>query len=212
MGLEKWLTVSLSFVPVLAVGFSLWSGDFQNSCVPQGRIHGKTRGCKWSLLKFREGNYKREHGGCRWNLEAERASLLQVLLKLMLTYGKGGARWFPSNNHWVGGVWVVPSQVRAVPELEHGQSEMQYFSVSPELSLILVCLICFQLGANQRKFSMPPHQCHRVPCFQRAAASFPRPRASDQGNWKFPLYSALMLSHSLAALSLCQSAAKVTLL
>jgi hypothetical protein len=28
----------------------------------------------------------------RWNLEAERASLLQVLLRLMLTYGKGGVR------------------------------------------------------------------------------------------------------------------------
>jgi hypothetical protein len=25
-----------------------------------------------------------------------------VLLKLMLTYGKGGTRWFPSNNQWVG--------------------------------------------------------------------------------------------------------------
>jgi hypothetical protein len=28
-------------------------------------------GYKWSLLKIREGNYKREHGGYRWNLEAE---------------------------------------------------------------------------------------------------------------------------------------------
>jgi hypothetical protein len=50
-------------------------------CVPQGRIHDRTHGYKWSLLKVREGKYKREHGG---NLEAEEesASLLQVLLKL----------------------------------------------------------------------------------------------------------------------------------
>jgi hypothetical protein len=33
------------------------------------------------------------HGGCRWNLQAERAAaLLQVLLKLTLTYGQGGTR------------------------------------------------------------------------------------------------------------------------
>jgi hypothetical protein len=30
-----------------------------------------TRGCKQTLLKVREGNYKREHGGPRWKLEAE---------------------------------------------------------------------------------------------------------------------------------------------
>jgi hypothetical protein len=28
---------------------------------------------KWSLLKVREGKYKGEHVGHRWNLEAERA-------------------------------------------------------------------------------------------------------------------------------------------
>jgi hypothetical protein len=32
-------------------------------------------------------------------------------------------------------------QVRAVPEPECGRSEMQYFSMSPEFSLILACLI-----------------------------------------------------------------------
>jgi hypothetical protein len=46
-------------------------------------------GCKWSLLKVREGNYKRGHGGTRWKLEAERESLFHVLSKLMLTYAKG---------------------------------------------------------------------------------------------------------------------------
>jgi hypothetical protein len=42
---------------------------------------------------IREGKHKREHGGpggiC-WL--RERASLLQVLLNLMITYGKGGTR------------------------------------------------------------------------------------------------------------------------
>jgi hypothetical protein len=37
------------------------------------RIQGRIRGYKWSLLKVREGKYKKEHGGCRWNLQAERA-------------------------------------------------------------------------------------------------------------------------------------------
>jgi hypothetical protein len=50
--------------------------------------------CKWSLLKVREGKYKREHGGHRWYLEAERESpsLLQMLLKPTLIYGRGGAK------------------------------------------------------------------------------------------------------------------------
>jgi hypothetical protein len=43
--------------------WSLWSEDFQILCVPQGRIHGRTCGYKWSLLKVREAKYKREHGG-----------------------------------------------------------------------------------------------------------------------------------------------------
>jgi hypothetical protein len=53
---------------------SLWSEDFQILCVPQGRMHGRTRGCKWSLLKVREGKYKRGHGGTRWKVGAERES------------------------------------------------------------------------------------------------------------------------------------------
>jgi hypothetical protein len=33
-----------------------------NSLCPAGRIHRRTRGHKWSLLKVREGKYKGEHG------------------------------------------------------------------------------------------------------------------------------------------------------
>jgi hypothetical protein len=47
--------------------------------VPRGRIQGRKRGCIRSLLKVREGKYKRDHGGHRWSLLT---SLLQVLLKL----------------------------------------------------------------------------------------------------------------------------------
>jgi hypothetical protein len=36
------------------------------------RIHGRTYEYKRSLLKVREGKYKREHGGCRLSLLAER--------------------------------------------------------------------------------------------------------------------------------------------
>jgi hypothetical protein len=35
------------------------------------------------------------------------------------------------------GSWAVPGQVRAVPEPKYGSSKMQYFSMSPKLSLIL---------------------------------------------------------------------------
>jgi hypothetical protein len=42
-----------------------------------------------SLLKVREGNYKKKHSGCRWNLLAERAAfLLYVLLKHVVTNGR----------------------------------------------------------------------------------------------------------------------------
>jgi hypothetical protein len=56
---------------LLAAGCSQWWEDFQILCVPQGRIHGRTCGCKWSFLKVREGKYKRGTVGPRWNLEAE---------------------------------------------------------------------------------------------------------------------------------------------
>jgi hypothetical protein len=62
-----------SFNKLLVAQYSLWSEDFQIFCVPLGRIHSRTCGCKGSLLKVREGKCKREHCGCRWNLEAKRA-------------------------------------------------------------------------------------------------------------------------------------------
>jgi hypothetical protein len=54
-----------------------------------GRIHGRTCGCKGSLLKVREGKYKGEHGGAQVR---EHASLVHVLLELTLIYGKGRTR------------------------------------------------------------------------------------------------------------------------
>jgi hypothetical protein len=33
--------------------------------VLRGRIHDRTRGCKWNLLKARGGKYKREHDGAQ---------------------------------------------------------------------------------------------------------------------------------------------------
>jgi hypothetical protein len=46
----------------------------------------RTHGCKWSLLKVREGKYKREHDdpGGIWK-QRECVSVLQVPLKLTLT-------------------------------------------------------------------------------------------------------------------------------
>jgi hypothetical protein len=81
-----------------------------NSLYPAGRIHGKTCGCKWSLLKVREGNTKGPWQGPNgiWKLmagrgegergrererererEGEGESSSLVLLKPMLTHGKG---------------------------------------------------------------------------------------------------------------------------
>jgi hypothetical protein len=90
----------------LRQGLSLWaqivSGILESVTskffVPLGRIHDRTSGCKWSLLRVREGKYKMEHGGPSgiWRPRE------WVLLKLMLTCGKGGTKWFPSNNQWVG--------------------------------------------------------------------------------------------------------------
>jgi hypothetical protein len=34
--------------------------------VLHGRIYGRTHGCKETLLKVREEEYKEEHDGCRW--------------------------------------------------------------------------------------------------------------------------------------------------
>jgi hypothetical protein len=69
-----------------------------------GRIHGRTSGYKWSLLKVREGKYKGKHDGqCGSRKLRERVFGLQVLLKPMITYGKGRARRFPANNQSLGG-------------------------------------------------------------------------------------------------------------
>jgi hypothetical protein len=54
-----------------------------------GRIHGRTRGYTWSLLKVREGRYIGEH--CKAQVEVrsqESVSALQVLLKPTIIYGK----------------------------------------------------------------------------------------------------------------------------
>jgi hypothetical protein len=45
--------------------WSPWLEDFQILCILKGKIHGRTHGCKWSLLKVREGKYKREQGGAQ---------------------------------------------------------------------------------------------------------------------------------------------------
>jgi hypothetical protein len=67
---------------MLVTQWSLLSEDFQILCAPPGRIHGKTRGYKWSLLKVREEKYKREHGEAQVESGVgEHASLLQMLLK-----------------------------------------------------------------------------------------------------------------------------------
>jgi hypothetical protein len=92
-----------------------------NSLCPSGRTHGRTHGWKWSLLKVREGSMMDAGGLCR---QRENASLPQVLLKLHSPMG----REEPGDSHpmiseW-GGAWAVPSQVRMIPEPEHGQSEM----------------------------------------------------------------------------------------
>jgi hypothetical protein len=39
--------------------------------VSMGKNPSSTHGCKWSLLKFREGKYNRELGGRIWNLQAK---------------------------------------------------------------------------------------------------------------------------------------------
>jgi hypothetical protein len=82
------------------------------------------------LLKVREGKYKRGHGGAQVESGGrERASLPQVLLKLMLTYARGEpGDSYPIINEW-GQAWVIPGPgegIGAIPEPGHGRSEMQY--------------------------------------------------------------------------------------
>jgi hypothetical protein len=50
-------------------------------------------------LKVKEEKYKGKHGGTQVEAESqESVSTLQVLLKPMITYGKGRTRGLPSNN------------------------------------------------------------------------------------------------------------------
>jgi hypothetical protein len=71
----------------------------------------------------------------RWSLPAQRGvSALQVLLKPMITYGKGQTRWFKFNNQWVGrsmdGSWPG----------EGGLGHPQATYLNPKLFLLLACL------------------------------------------------------------------------
>jgi hypothetical protein len=69
-----------------------------NSLCPAWKNLSRTCGCKWSLLKVREGNYKREHGGPSWDLEAEKACFSSP----------GAFKTFA--NLWEGRNLVVPNQ------------------------------------------------------------------------------------------------------
>jgi hypothetical protein len=66
--------------------------------------------------------------GPRWNLEAERTCFFSP--GAFNTFDNLGAGKpsvsYPIINVW-GGTWVVPDQMRMVPEPERGQSEMQLF-------------------------------------------------------------------------------------
>jgi hypothetical protein len=70
-----------------------------NSLYPVGRIHYRTHGHRWSLLKVRKEKYRQAWWGpCRSGKLRELVSALHVLLKPMITYGEGRRRRFPSNN------------------------------------------------------------------------------------------------------------------
>jgi hypothetical protein len=57
------------------------------------RVHGRTPGYKWSLLKIREGKYKGKHGEAQVEARSKKhASALQVLLKPTITYWEGRTR------------------------------------------------------------------------------------------------------------------------
>jgi hypothetical protein len=50
------------------------------SCAVAWKNPSRTRGCEWGLLKVRERETQREHGGHKWSLLAEAgASLVQLL-------------------------------------------------------------------------------------------------------------------------------------
>jgi hypothetical protein len=70
--------------------------------------------------------------------EREFASVLRVLLKFMLTYVKGGIRWFLSNGLCPGSVRVVPGP--GMGNLQTYTILSHIFFMSLKLSLILACL------------------------------------------------------------------------
>jgi hypothetical protein len=76
----------------------MWSEDFQILCVSQGRIHGKTHGCKQSLLNIKKGKYKGEHGGA----QVEAGSQECVFLS--------SCAFKNYNNLWEGRNQVIPIQ------------------------------------------------------------------------------------------------------
>jgi hypothetical protein len=71
-------------------------------------------GCKWSLLKVREGKY-------RWNLGAER-----VCFSSPDAFKIYANLWKRRNQVSGEGHGLFLGQVRVVPEPGHGHSEMQY--------------------------------------------------------------------------------------
>jgi hypothetical protein len=66
------------------------SEDFQILCIPLERIHGRT--CKGSFLKVREAWW----GPDESQQLRQDISALHVLLKPMITFGKGRRRRFPA--------------------------------------------------------------------------------------------------------------------
>jgi hypothetical protein len=73
--------------------------------------------CKWGLLKAREREVQREHGGVQ--LESVcRESVFLLFRSFFMGRGEQGDS--PAIiNKW-GWAWAVPSQVRVVPEPKHG--------------------------------------------------------------------------------------------
>jgi hypothetical protein len=61
------------FVKVLVVVVESVIRRLPNSLCPTRNNSWQDRWYKWSLLKVREGKYKKEPGGHSWNLQAERA-------------------------------------------------------------------------------------------------------------------------------------------
>jgi hypothetical protein len=49
-------------MPLSVNGKVVFSKDF-GSCIPAWKNPSRTQGCKWGLLKFREREIQREHGG-----------------------------------------------------------------------------------------------------------------------------------------------------